>query len=1118
MNDHQHVYILENITVQTLSYSDILKYSSSFFTINSVGFFDIIPQHIEINFGLFTNPVLYDFPDVSVNQNEDSITLTCNCDNTKSILCEHQVQVLYNILDRIYLRIFFDKQLLINNIRMVSKDYGMQDEPNLSDYFKVEYANKSYQIKPKSPELIPIGADTTAILQKQLIPQKKVVLPVIPDNTDKTRMVIVFGKHKYYDQFAIELFEVQITQKGNIRNPIKAIDPLDLIWKTENVDEAKFFTALYKFQNNFTENQSKSDIEGLKTIVKNPLNLNVYYHDININNVINAASMVAITLKKLDVNIILSVDKRKLFYEISGELINNDKAYILKTLTVRYEYFILIEKTLYLVANSDHLRIIDYFKKNNQKIIIHSSQYEEFRISILEKLESHVTVNYSYLKPASSQQLHDQCFDLPPGKIIYLEDQENHISLTPVIRYGNVEVPVFSRKQIYDTDQNGNVFTVDRDNDMEIEFTSLLLRQHPYFNEQIDEPYFYLPKKDFLENEWFLKAFEILRENDITIMGFKELKEMNLNSHTAKISINIKSGIDWFNTYIKVNYGSQIASVKQLQKAIRKKSKYVMLDDGTMGILPGQWIQKFTEYFQKGEVIDEIIKTPKSSFLDIASLYEDFLSDTDKAELKFYENQLANFEEIKEVDVPETLNGTLRDYQKQGLNWLNFLDDFNFGACLADDMGLGKTIQIIAFILSQRAKRDHNTNLVIVPTSLLFNWQAEVARFAPSINLYINYGNAKIKHHKDFDNYEIILTTYGTLLTDIKFLKDYRFNYIFLDESQAIKNPESQRYKAARMLQSRNKIVLTGTPVENNTFDIFGQLSFACPGLLGNKQQFKDLYSIPIDKFDNTERAKELQQKIKPFVLRRTKKQVAKELPDKTEMIIYCEMGEAQRKIYNAYEDELRNFIANKEEENLSKNSMYVLKGITKLRQICDSPKIINDQDFKGNISAKIEVLMEQIDNNASHHKILVFSQFVTMLDLIREELEIRGVSFEYLTGQTKNRAEVVNEFQNNENVRVFLISLKAGGTGLNLTEADYVYLVDPWWNPAVENQAIDRVYRIGQKKNVIAVRLICPDTLEEKMMKLQADKSKLANDLIKTEGSILKSLSKKELIEILRK
>ena len=373
-----------------------------------------------------------------------------------------------------------------------------------------------------------------------------------------------------------------------------------------------------------------------------------------------------------------------------------------------------------------------------------------------------------------------------------------------------------------------------------------------------------------------------------------------------------------------------------------------------------------------------------------------------------------------------------------------------------------------------------------------------------------------MKNTEDFHQYEIILTSYGTLLSDIRFLKEFEFNYVILDESQAIKNPESQRYKSVRLLKSRNKLVLTGTPIENNTFDLYGQFSFACPGLLGNKTAFKDLYAMPIDKFKDFGRAKELQKKINPFLLRRTKSQVAKELPDKTEMVLYCEMGEEQRKVYDTYKQEFRAFLIATSNQKKYMDSMHVLAGLTKLRQICNSPALINGEEYYGDQSSKIEVLMGEISSKQGDHKMIVFSQFVTMLDLIKKELDKREIKYEYLTGQTKDRETKVNNFQTNDEVRVFLISLKAGGTGLNLTEADYVYLVDPWWNPAVENQAIDRCYRIGQKKNVFAVRLICPDTIEDKIRTLQDSKKELSTDLVKTDTSILKSLNREDLVGIL--
>jgi SNF2 family DNA or RNA helicase len=372
------------------------------------------------------------------------------------------------------------------------------------------------------------------------------------------------------------------------------------------------------------------------------------------------------------------------------------------------------------------------------------------------------------------------------------------------------------------------------------------------------------------------------------------------------------------------------------------------------------------------------------------------------------------------------------------------------------------------------------------------------------------------KDHEKIDNYDIIITTYGTMLSDITFLKKINFDYIFLDESQAIKNPESKRYKAVRLLQSRNKIVLTGTPIENNTFDIYAQFSFANQALLGNQTHFKDNYAIPIDKFKDSKRAKELQQKLSPFLLRRTKKQVASELPDKTEIVIHCPMGENQRRIYETYRNEFKLFLekADKNDELTNKN-MHILQGLTKLRQICNSPELLNDEAFYGNESSKLDELLAQIEDKVGEHKILVFSQFVSMLELIRKRLDEKEITYEYLTGQTKDRSARVQSFQENAEKRVFLISLKAGGTGLNLTAANHVVHYDLWWNPAVEAQATDRAYRIGQTKNVMVHRFITQNTFEEKINEMIQHKKQLADLTVATGENWIGELSNKELREI---
>ncbi|WP_262151880.1 DEAD/DEAH box helicase [Chryseobacterium foetidum] len=1116
MQHLKNQYIFENISLSDFSVFDLQKYCAEKIDIEKENLKYIQPYFIEINSAVFFKPVSnLDFPSVAVNLIGNSLILDCPCQQPKTKLCNHQAQVFYTVLERPDLRVFFDEKLRMKKLQDFAKEYGLENESNLDEYFQLEHVHYSLKIEPKIKELIKLNADD---LQNKLLPKSTEKFPEIITRNSSKKLFLVLKKHKYYDSFVIELFEAETTQAGKIKNPFTVLEASNLIWKAETINETKFFTAVSKFENILSEEKNEADVEALKVIVKNPLNLPVFYHDKDISENVSAKSVVPVDLNLLNAEIELSVFKKEPFFEITGGIWLNDVLQPFKNIKVQFNYFLFHEKTLHLITSLDMLRVLEFFKANREILLIHSSKFEEFKQNILANLEKQIKINCAYIKPATKRQLQEKSFDEKTEKIIYLSDEKDYVSITPVMRYGQVEVPVFSRKQIFDTDQNGNVFKVERDEKEEIKFTAAIMLQHPEFAEQIEQyEYFYLHKDKFLDADWFLEAFEKWKDEGIVILGFNELKKNRLNANKAVISIAVLSGINWFNTEITAKFGNQKASLKQLHKSIKNKSKFVQLDDGTNGILPEEWIKKLNRYFDAGEIYDELVRIPKSNFLDIKNLFEmDVLSKEVAAEVDFYDRALSENKNIPETEVPSALNATLRDYQKQGLDWLNYLDVFSFGACLADDMGLGKTVQIIAFILSQNKKHPQNTNLVVVPTSLLFNWQAEVQKFAPSIKILTHYGASRIKNTTHFEGHEIVLTTYGTMLSDIRFLKDFHFNYIFLDESQAIKNPNSERYRAARLLQSRNRVVLTGTPIENNTFDIYGQLSFAVPNLLGSRQYFRDIYSIPIDKFEYTKRSQELQQKIQPFILRRTKKQVAKELPDKTEMVIYCEMGEEQRRVYEAYEREIREYISAKDERDLPKSSMHVLTGLTKLRQICNSPILLKDEEQYAGGSAKIEALMEQIENKSSQHKILIFSQFVSMLDLIKVELQKREIQFEYLTGQTKNRAAKVNEFQENENVRVFLISLKAGGTGLNLTEADYVYLVDPWWNPAVENQAIDRCYRIGQKKNVIAVRLICPNTVEEKIMKLQQSKKELANDLITTDSSVFKKLSKQDLLELL--
>jgi SNF2 family DNA or RNA helicase len=405
--------------------------------------------------------------------------------------------------------------------------------------------------------------------------------------------------------------------------------------------------------------------------------------------------------------------------------------------------------------------------------------------------------------------------------------------------------------------------------------------------------------------------------------------------------------------------------------------------------------------------------------------------------------------------------------------------------------------------------------MVICPTTLIYNWENEIKKFTPELTYRIHHGSMRTRSAEELEQVNIVITTYGTLRSDIHVLSKTGFDYVILDESQAIKNPGSKVAKAACLLTAKNRLCMSGTPLQNNTFDIFAQMNFLNPGLLGSMEFFRNEFATPIDKFGEPEQKDHLRKLLYPFILRRTKEQVAKDLPEKMETILFCEMEDEQRNVYEAYRNAYRDKILGTiDEQGIDRSQLTILQGLMKLRQICDSPAILNEEEKYPNHSIKLDELTREITENIGEHKALIFSQFLGMLALIKEKLTANNVAFEYFDGSTSpaERQRAIQNFQENDECRVFLISLKAGGVGLNLTAADYVYIVDPWWNPAVEQQAIDRTHRIGQTKNIFAYRMICKDTIEDKILQLQDRKRILAKELIADDTSFVKSLSKEDV------
>jgi superfamily II DNA or RNA helicase len=1114
-----HTFVFEGLTVAELTGALIAAHSagSALRPTDTQPFMAIQPETLIINDGTFGQPAAQSwFPTVTVTQTTAGLHTSCPCAAAESSLCEHQTLVLLALLHRPELRVFFDEKLRRQQLATAARPYGLENEPDLEAHFSMRYVQQRLEIMPRRVGLFPLTMAAQRQLTETLLPPRRAVLPWL-DAVPMQRMVVV-GKHKFYDHLTVHLFEAGLTAGDKPKNPLTWVPPLEAGLADDDLAVLRFYTGISQLQHQHTERNPEADQQALRALVRNPLALPVYMSDAPVSEKTTAPTLRPITLHLVKADVQVRVEEEAPFFAISASLVLNGKPHDLRLLPLKYGTFVALQPDVwYLPDRPEVMRLLAFFKARHNVLLLHKSQFPAFQESILSKLEHQVEIVYTDLVPATPVQLAEHGFAKAPERLIYLADSGGFIDVLPVMKYGSVEVPILSRKTIYATDPaTGKPFSVARDKAAELAFTVLLVRQQPAFEEQLElgREALYLSRRQFLEEEWFLEAFDVWEQEEITVLGFNELNNNQLNPRKAKVTVRVGTEVNWFETELHVRFGGLRASLTSIHKALRNKSKYVTLGDGTRGILPEEWIAKFARYFAAGELVGDRIRTPKINYAAIRDEYETAaLAPETRAQLAEYEAQVADFAGIVSLVPPPDLRGQLRPYQQHGLNWLGFLDTFDFGGCLADDMGLGKTITVLAFLLTQRAKAAGPATLIVVPTSLIFNWQAEAAKFAPSLRLLTAHGPDRARDAAAFAHYDVVLTTYGTLLTDIAFLKSYRFNYLFLDESQAIKNPDSLRYQAARALQARNRVVLTGTPLENNTYDLYGQLSFACPGLLGSQQHFKNQFALPIDKFHSEVHAQALRRKIEPFVLRRTKQQVAAELPPKTEMVLHCPMDEEQRRVYDFYRKEYRDRLMGQHPDHPLKERANILQGLTKLRQICDSPALLREDEGFGAASAKLQVLLREIDNKAPQHKILVFSQFVRMLDLIRGALTERGIPTAYLTGQTRNRAAAVAAFQTDPSVRVFLISLKAGGTGLNLTEADYVYLVDPWWNPAVENQAIDRSHRLGQNKPVVAVRLICPDTIEEKIQTLQAGKTALASDLIRTDAAVLKSLSRQELL-----
>lgn len=704
----------------------------------------------------------------------------------------------------------------------------------------------------------------------------------------------------------------------------------------------------------------------------------------------------------------------------------------------------------------------------------------------------------------------EQLSSVPSAKC-YLKQREKHAAkfdATLMAVYDDHELPFGSSRRWWYDRENKSVFS--RDMETEAELLEAIPAEHFDLSDENFEPLLEVSPDSFLE----------------IVRTLNEAQwEVCVNGAVARIAsefdIQVESGIDWFDLSAEVKFDGVSVSLPKLLRAMNKGEKTIILDDGTQGMLPEKWLQQFVKPGQVGEEVGDSLRFKRSQGLLLDLMLQEAGPVQRDRDFSKFIKKLRAFDGVKSMTPPNTFVGELREYQQTGLGWFHFLQEFGFGGCLADDMGLGKTIQVLALLDKRRTRRvanqsTRNPSIVVVPKSLVFNWMDEAARFTPKLRLLNFTGSDRKRAWKESQAQHfqphLIVTTYGTLRNDAPLLSEQEYDYVILDEAQAIKNPKSQAAKATRLLRGENRLAMTGTPVENHLGDLWSLFEFLNPGMLDGTSVCASPRLPKMEDDQSRKQVEQIGQSLRPFILRRTKEQVLTELPEKTEQTLSCEMEPAQRKLYDELREHYRVHLSNKVQElGLKRAKIHVLEALLRLRQAACDPRLVNpDCGVRG---TKIETLMENLDRVVDEgHKALVFSQFTSLLGLLRQDMDERGWQYEYLDGKTRKRADRVNRFQSDDDCRLFLISLKAGGTGLNLTAADYVFILDPWWNPAVEAQAIDRAHRIGQTKAVNAYRMVCANTVEQKIVELQKSKRDLADAIISQEKSMISSLTADDL------
>ena len=1113
-------WIKENTPKQLKEEVSILEKNADF----EIAKMDKGEIHVKIYTGGNTLPVKF-----QTEKNSTIVFTNCKCKENRYPLCKHKIAALRH-LNKKKKENAFEKSLNWNNEKkqlLREFDISFKDLDKYKDIFQFYFENREIYLSVKEGPLLTKG-HLNMLPAAEVVPDKPE--PPVSDTMQEYSLayVINFRLNENSPVPFMDIFAAtgKTTKDGTriksnfkiLHSPIydHAFQELADAGDYKIMQEAgKLEKIMYQyFYDNPKDNLSNySNIQKTLNVLNPVLKLLssriVYLHHDTIHD-IKLRDCQQIHVSEDTVKASMKQVSGKHLQEFHVSYLLGDKPFNLNAEETLYFWLLIKGDTVYPWQNAgvlylqaisnpeDYSRIKFLYEQYNEV-------FKKFVAFFQDKVEMELAAAYE-----EQSQVYE------PDKKIYIKEESGYIMFFPVIAYGSKEINALNQSEGFLFEQkNKKIYKIQRNPESEADFLATFKQTHEAFQQQRYDSYFYLSPQQMLENNWFISFYEQCKENEIEVYGFKDLKSIKYYPARPNVSYSIKSEENWFDVEMAVDYDKHPVSLKDLRKAVINKEKMVPIGEGMYGMLPDEFVKKFETALKFGEIDKEKVTLQKSQFSIIHSLLDQQSDGEIARELSEKMQLLKSFDEIKPIDPPAQLKATLRDYQKAGLSWLAFLAKYNFGGCLADDMGLGKTVQMLAFFLHLKEKQPRKkfTHLVVCPTTLLFNWENEIAKFTPHLKTEVHWGNNRLFDAKAWRNKDIILTTYGTLVNDIEKLSEFSFTTVVFDESQAMKNPSSLRFKAALLIKADYRFSLTGTPIENNTIELFSQMHVLNKGLLGNLNFFRKTYAKNMEGEENKHLRAELRRIVYPFILRRTKENVASELPEKSEMEFFCEMDEHQRNVYDAFRVKYKDRLLSKiEEEGMNKARFNVLDGILKLRQICDSPSLINTDEYYGDESIKAEELLRQIHEKTTHHKVLVFSQFVKMLELIRARLDEEEILYTTLDGSTRDRQERVNYFQNSDECRVFLISLKAGGSGLNLTAADYVYLVDPWWNPAVETQAIDRTHRIGQQKKVFAYRMICKNTIEEKILNLQKRKKNLADEIITEESSFVKNLTKKDI------